>query len=140
MALHNDTGIIGEETAAAYLRNSGYKIVEHNWRTGHLEVDIIAQKKDVMAFVEVKTRTTTFGDKQPEEYVDKEKQAKIAKAANIYISKHGVNLKPRFDVIAVMLDRGTQKVESVNHIEDAFDVPLRTHGGYRPMPKRRRTL
>ena len=140
MALHNDTGVIGEEAAAGYLRDKGYRIVERNWRTGHLEVDIVAQKMDVMAFVEVKTRTTTFGDKQPEEYVDKEKQAKIVKAANIYIVKHGIGLKPRFDIVAVMLDKETQRVESINHIEEAFDVPLRTYGGYRPMSKRRRTL
>lgn len=137
MALHNDTGVIGEEAAAAFLREKGYKILENNWHAGHLEVDIIAQKKDWVAFVEVKTRTSTYGDKQPEEYVDKDKQAKIARAANIYIGKHGCQLKARFDIIAVLLNAETQKAENINHIEEAFYPPTRTIGTYKPQKKRR---
>ena len=59
-------GIIGEAEAAKMLEKKGFKVVEHNWRMGHLEIDLIAESKKEVVFAEVKARTTTFGDKTPE--------------------------------------------------------------------------
>ena len=56
MALHNISGEAAEDEAAKYLINSGYKIVERNWKTKWCEVDIIAKKDSCIFFVEVKYR------------------------------------------------------------------------------------
>lgn len=142
MAVHNDTGKNGEDAASALLQSKGYKIAERNWRLGHLEVDIIAQDKKNIVFVEVKTRSTLFGNKMPEEYVDKAKQAHIARAANAYIAFKHISLNPRFDIVSVLIEPETMHVTDIQHIEDAFDVPMRTVGGYNPLykSKKRRGL
>ena len=57
MALHNQLGALGEEVAAHYLSQLEYRLLERNWRTGHLEVDIIADYYGEIVFVEVKTRS-----------------------------------------------------------------------------------
>ena len=56
MAQHNEFGQISEDRAAAYLMARGYTIRERNWRFGHKEIDIIAQKHGTLAIVEVKAR------------------------------------------------------------------------------------
>ena len=58
MAEHNDLGRDGEEAAARYLMFHDYSILDRNWRAGNLEIDIVAQKKGVLVFVEVKTQET----------------------------------------------------------------------------------
>ena len=78
-------GIIGEAEAAKMLEKKGFKVVEHNWRMGHLEIDLIAESKKEVVFAEVKARTTTFGDKTPEEYVDEDKKRRMIAAGNAYI-------------------------------------------------------
>ena len=138
MAVHNDIGKIGEDAAAALLKSKGYIITERNWRLGHLEVDVIAQDRENIVFVEVKTRSTLFGDKRPEEYVDKAKQAHIARAANAYIAFKRISLNPRFDIVSVMVNQQTMQITDIQHIEDAFDVPMRTVGGYNPLYKRKK--
>ena len=70
MAEHNIIGQLGEKEAADIMRKKGFRVVETNWRFSHLEMDIIATNRKEIAFGEVKTRTSTFGDKRPEEYVD----------------------------------------------------------------------
>ena len=67
-------GIKGEEEAAKMLEAKGYKILEHNWRLGHWEIDLIAENDKEIVFVEVKARTTMFGNIRPEEYVDEDKK------------------------------------------------------------------
>ena len=65
MASHNQLGKKGEQLAVDFLIENGYDIVERNYRFNKAEVDIIAQKKDVLAIIEVKTRSTTdFGNPQ----------------------------------------------------------------------------
>ncbi len=59
MARHNLLGVRGEEAAARFLMFRDYSILEQNWRVGHLEVDIIAQKRGLLIFVEVKTLADT---------------------------------------------------------------------------------
>ena len=128
MAEHNIIGQLGEKEAADIMRKKGFRVVETNWRFGHLEMDIIATNRKEIAFVEVKTRTSTFGDKRPEEYVDLAKKKRMTAAANAYIKMNGIERAPRFDVIGILIDSETGKVQSVNHIEDAFQPPMRTIG------------
>lgn len=128
MAEHNIVGKIGEETACQIMKKKGFRIVETNWRFGHLEMDIIAINRKEIAFVEVKTRTSTFGNKRPEEYVDELKRRRMAAAANAYIKFHKIELVPRFDIIGISMDPNTYAVKELTHLEDAFLPPQRTIG------------
>ena len=63
MAQHNEFGRISEDRAVAYLMARGYTIRDRNWRLGHKEIDIVAQKNGVLVIVEVKARRDDrFGD------------------------------------------------------------------------------
>ena len=85
MFVTNPIGIIGEAEAGKMLEAKGFHILERNWRMGHLEVDLIAESRKEIVFAEVKARTTTYGGKMPEEYVDENKKRRITAAANAYI-------------------------------------------------------
>ena len=107
-------GTEGESQAAEYLKKQGYIILEQNYRAGRNEVDIICEKKGIVVFVEVKTRTTdNFGE--PVEAVDSTKTRKIIKVAQSYLHNRDLwdKCKVRFDVIGINKD-------GINHIEDAF--------------------
>ena len=116
MAEHNEKGLAGEELAAAYLTQKGYTILETNWRFGKEEIDIIAREKDVLVVAEVKTRSGSFFG-EPEEFVNRQKQKHLIKAANAYVEKNDLDLEVRFDIVGVIL---TGKSHSINHVEDAF--------------------
>ena len=118
-------GIIGEEEAAKMLKDKGFKILEHNWRMAHLEVDLIAENKEMIVFVEVKARTTTYGDKKPEEYVDENKKRRVLAAGNAYIKFHKIEKTPRFDIIGIIVDPNSNEITYRNHIEDAFQPSTR---------------
>lgn len=112
-------GDIGERYITKHLKRNGYKILCKNMRNSCSEIDIIACKDDVIAFVEVKTRTA--GQKIPAVYaVDNKKQKKIMSAAFKYLADNKIEKQPRFDVAEVYLDKSTHKVESINYIENAF--------------------
>ena len=128
MAEHNIIGQKGEELAAKIMREKGFRVVDMNWKFGHLEMDVIAVSRKEIAFVEVKTRTTSFGGKRPEEYVDDLKRRRMAAAANAYIKFHKIELTPRFDIIGITMDADTHEVKEVTHLEDAFLPPQRTIG------------
>ncbi len=123
MAKHLDTGKLGEEAARRFLEQKGFQILETNWRHGHLEVDIIARDGDVLVFVEVKTRGSTwFG--APEEFVDKRKEKLLARAAAAYMEAIGHEWAIRFDVVSVVVGRKGQL--QVRHVRDAFFPGLDT--------------
>ena len=109
-------GIAGEEMATNLLLQKGYRILERNWRCGHLEVDIIAETDDYLVIVEVKTRkSTAFGN--PEIFVDRQKQRHLIRAAMYYAKFKCVTKEIRFDIISVI---NTPELKEVNHIENAF--------------------
>lgn len=128
MAEHNVVGNIGEEIACQMMRKKGFSIAETNWRFGHLEMDIIAISRKVIAFVEVKTRTSTFSNKRPEEYVDDFKRRRMVAAANAYIKMNTIEQIPRFDIIGLLIDPLTREIIDCTHIEDAFTPSIRTIG------------
>lgn len=120
MAQHNEFGQISEDRAAAYLMARGYTIRERNWRLGHKEVDIIAQKNGELVFIEVKARRNDhFGDAI--EAVTENKIRNLVQAANAYVRYHRIDRPVRFDIIAITGEPGHQTVE---HIEDAFYPPV----------------
>lgn len=126
MFVTNPIGIIGEEEAAKILQTKGFRIVERNWRMGHLEVDLIAENKNEIVFVEVKARTTTFGSKMPEEYVDEIKKRRIIAAANAYIKYRRIEKTPRFDIIGILVSTLNNEITYRNHIENAFQPGVKT--------------
>ena len=106
-------GDFGEEKAAKYLKKQKYKIIKRNFKNKLGEIDIIAKQKDVVVFVEVKTRTDeSFGFAA--EAVDSKKQQKIRNVALLYTQKHNIS-NFRFDVVEVYI-----KDDRINHIINAF--------------------
>ncbi|MDE6441196.1 MAG: YraN family protein [Clostridia bacterium] len=102
----------GENKACSYLKKQGYKILERNYRTPFGEVDIIAEREDVVAFIEVKTRSTDkFG--QPNEAVNKDKQRRYVQSANYYFASGDPDVTVRFDIIEIYKGE-------INHIINAF--------------------
>ncbi len=128
MAEHNLIGTIGEDFAVQILKQNRLRIRERNWHIGHLEVDIIAENRKEIVFVEVKTRTSTFGGKRAEEYVDERKRCRIIAAANAYIRYHNIQKSPRFDIVGILLDRNTHKVVEQTYLPDAFAPRCKTIG------------
>ena len=112
----NIYGKKSEIIASQFLKEKGYKILETNHKNKVGEIDIIAQDKDYLVFVEVKARLSrAFGD--PLEAVDFRKQQKIRKTAELYlIMKRKTNTNCRFDVISIL---GNENPE-ITHIENAF--------------------
>lgn len=120
MAKSKLSGAWGEALAAEYLRKKRYKIVAAGFRSRFGEIDLIAQDKKYLVFVEVKLRKS--GDfARAMEYVDKRKQDKIRVTASLYLSENPTKLQPRFDVIEIYAREGTATVHpEINHMEDAF--------------------
>lgn len=114
----NSIGQIGEDIAVQYLTKKGYQILERNFTTVFGEIDIIAEKKNIICFVEVKSRKSSkYG--LPEEAVTDRKMKKIIKVAQLYNKKkYYKNKIYRFDVISVKFDKGI--LEEIKYIEDAF--------------------
>ena len=110
-------GKSGEDFAAEFLAEHGYKILARNFRVhATAEIDIIAQIDETIVFVEVKTRSTNrFGN--PAESVTIKKQQKIFTAAEIFLQQNDLDKSCRFDVIEVFARRNGF---SANHIVDAF--------------------
>jgi putative endonuclease len=116
MADHNELGKKGEALAAEYLEKKGYQILHTNWRNRFEEIDIVAQDKQMIVFVEVKTRSNTlFG--QPEEQVGFKKQRLLVNAAEAYINQYNIDLEARFDIVSVILN---DKLQQIKHFEHAF--------------------
>lgn len=117
MAEHNDLGKEGEDFAADYLAEKGYKILHRNWTFKKAEIDIIAQINDILAVVEVKTRSSIdFG--LPQDFVKPAKIQSLVKAVNQYVIEHDLDFEIRFDIIAIHKDASKKFV--IEHIEDAF--------------------
>ena len=113
-------GQLGEDAATKFLEAHGYKIVARNFRIRSAEIDIIAQIDGVIIFVEVKARSN-IRHGLPVEAVNIRKQRKIIEAASVFLQDENFSdCACRFDVVEVFL-RG-ELVESINHIENAFEV------------------
>lgn len=126
---HLQTGVWGEELAAAYLREKGYVILERDWHSGHRDIDIIAQKDDTIVFVEVKTRSSRdFSD--PITAVNRQKQYNLLRAINHYLQYKRISSAYRFDVITIVGTPGCLSPE-IEHIEDFYLAQPFYSGGRR---------
>lgn len=116
MADHNELGKIGEELAVDYLIKDGYDILETNWVFQKAEIDIIALKDNILAIVEVKTRSSAdFG--LPQEFVKPKKIQLLVKAVNEYIISNDLDLEARFDIISILKNKDEFVIE---HLKEAF--------------------
>ena len=121
MADSHNLGQEGEELAMEHLLKKGYKILHRNWKSGKREIDIVAENKDFIVFVEVKTRTDDYF-MHPRHAVTSEKQKSIIYAAESYLKRYNINKESRFDIVSIISDGKSVQVE---HIEDAFYPTLR---------------
>jgi putative endonuclease len=104
MAIHNELGEKGEELAVEFLQKKGYKILERNWRFKKAEVDIITIKNNVLAVVEVKTRSSNyFGN--PQDFVNPKKIQLLVEAINEYVTSKNLEVEVRFDIIAILKNK-----------------------------------
>lgn len=116
MAEHNELGKLGEELAVEFLQKEGYEILETNWVFHKAEVDIIAKKENILAIVEVKTRSSLdFG--LPQDFVKPKKIQLLVKAVNEYVVTKDLDIEVRFDIIAIHKEGKTFAIE---HLIDAF--------------------
>jgi putative endonuclease len=121
-------GVLGERVAARWLARRGWEIVACRFRSGHRDLDLVARRGALVAFVEVKARRGLgFGD--PIEAVRWRKQRELVRSANVWIDRFG---RPgdayRFDVIGVVLPPAggattDGRMVRVRHVADAFQVP-----------------
>ena len=117
-----ELGQWGEAQACALLEEKGYRIVARNYRCRLGELDIIARRESVLAFVEVKLRRNAeYGEAR--EFVTVSKQKKIRLTAESYLSLRdwAQELQPRFDVIEVYAPQGMDGSCSLKHLENAFE-------------------
>jgi len=117
MATKKELGQRAETLAVDYLRKKSYVIRERNWRFSRAEIDIIAQKEEVLVFIEVKMRSYNYYG-NPEEFVTEKQQALIQEAASQYMEQIGHDWEIRFDIIAILWE--DHKEASINHYQDAF--------------------
>ena len=111
-------GKTGEQMTARYLTDKGYVILEHNYRRGHLEIDLIALDGDELVIVEVKSRAydTIL---QPEDAVDHKKRLALIRLANEYVKTHGRNENVRFDIVSIVSKEGGTEIK---HLKNAYNV------------------
>ena len=118
MAAQNEWGKWGEDTAADFLEQNGYQIIERDWKSGRRDIDIIATDGSEVVFVEVKTRRNRlYGD--PEEAVDYHKLQSLRMAINHYIKYRHINSDVRLDIISIVGMIGCEP--EIEHIKG---VPL----------------
>lgn len=111
-------GDYGELTALRYLRFHGYRIISANYRCKFGEIDIIAEDRKYICFVEVKTRSEN-NFFSPAEAVDFNKRSKLISSANLFLKNYDKKRQPRFDIIEVYFS--DDEPSRLNHIEGAFD-------------------
>lgn len=107
MARHNDFGRRGEDMAAGWLAEKGFHILHRNWRHGRSEIDIIAVRKNIYHFIEIKSgRSKIYGS--PEEKVGKAKLQRIMRVAAHWLYQYHISSAHRiqYDVLAVQLNGG----------------------------------
>lgn len=116
MAIHNELGKKGELLAVQHLQKKGYHILERNWRYLKAEIDIIALFENTLVIVEVKTRSSTYFG-LPQEFIKPSKIKLLVSAANEYVDSKNLHYEVRFDIVSIVLQKETAKIE---HLKNGF--------------------
>lgn len=114
----NLLGDYGEIIASRYLRKHGYYIVSANYSCRLGEIDLIAEDKKYLCFVEVKTRSENM-KYTPADAVDTTKRTKIIASSQLFMKNYQVKKQPRYDIVEVYFQN--DEPVKLNHIENAFD-------------------
>ena len=119
------TGAEGEEAACAMLCRMGWRILARNWKSGHLELDIVAQERDTLVFVEVKTRSQG-GMQRPFEALTAAKKNTLRRASRAWLAEHGAWGRPcRIDLVCVTAAQGTYQTELIRNVIEYADQGAR---------------
>lgn len=118
MAGHNLLGQLGEEEAARYLSEQEYHLLARNWRTGKMEIDLVAEHYGEVVFVEVKTRAHD-GCGDGSEAVGQDKRERLLHAAHAFMAYYHLDKPFRFDILTLT---GTEAGRfRITHYKRAFD-------------------
>jgi putative endonuclease len=116
MGKHNEFGKEGEDLAVNFLVENGYTIKYRNFRYLHSEIDIIAQKANVLAMVEVRSRSNdqiiNIADT-----ITKKKIRLMVMGADYYVTENGLDVEVRFDIITILRNR---RIFKIDHLKSAF--------------------
>ena len=116
MSQHNEVGKIGEDLAARFLEENGYKIVEQNYKTRYSEIDLVATKGKDLVFVEVRTKIgENFGT--PEDTLNNKKLNKVRFNALSYVAFKKWQGHIKIDAICIVL-KANYAVLRLNHYEN----------------------
>ncbi|WP_299798111.1 YraN family protein [uncultured Maribacter sp.] len=116
MGKHNEFGKEGEQIAVDYLKKNGYVIKYKNYRYLKAEIDIIAKTGDVLAIVEVRSRSSNFIENIAETVTPK-KIKLLVMAADHYVTDNNLDVEVRFDIITMLKNKSQFELE---HLESAF--------------------
>eukprot|EP01093_Parvamoeba_rugata_P020521 TRINITY_DN9978_c0_g2_i1.p2 TRINITY_DN9978_c0_g2~~TRINITY_DN9978_c0_g2_i1.p2 ORF type:complete len:120 (-),score=27.54 TRINITY_DN9978_c0_g2_i1:339-698(-) len=116
MGKHNEFGKEGEQIAADFLKKNGYTITYKNYRFLQAEIDVIARKGDILAIVEVRSRSSDFIENIAETVTAK-KIKLLVMAADHYITDNNLDVEVRFDIITILKNKSKFELE---HLESAF--------------------
>lgn len=119
-AARQEFGEVGERVAERWLRRQGWRVLQRRFRSGHRDIDLVAERDGTVVFVEVKARRgDRFGD--PVEAVHWRKQRELVRSAVVWIDRHGrPDESYRFDVIGVLMQGKSVRIK---HIANAFGLP-----------------
>lgn len=117
MKIANPVGKKGEDRAAAYIHEKGYRLVEMNYRKNYTEIDLIATKDNTLVFFEVKTRISgAYGT--PFEAITKDKINNLVRTAQLYQAYNKELPKSmRIDAIGIVMDEDLTIVD-IEHVEN----------------------
>ena len=115
-------GVYGELVAARFLREKKYTVITANYRSAFGEIDVIAENKKFIVFIEVKTRSES-AIYAPREAVTRAKQDKIMRTAALYLRDHPSKKQPRFDVIEIVTAKDdVRRVIQLDHLMNAYEI------------------
>jgi putative endonuclease len=117
MAAHHDFGKAGEQMAAEWLEQRGFRLITRNWKFARYEVDIIASRQKVLHFIEVKSRhDDQFG--KPEDWVDRKKGSHLLTAGEAFLNKYPGWKQVQYDILSILLTADGK--QDIFFIEDVY--------------------
>lgn len=111
-----EVGQTAERQAADFLLENGFTIRHTNWQLGQKELDIVAEKRGILHFVEVRSLSST-AIMEPYQSIGKQKQRNLIWAANAYIDKLGLDMEAQFDIVSLVRTAGGI---TIDYIPNAF--------------------
>ena len=117
--IRKNLGNRGEALAAKYLRQRGYRVIAHNYRLGHLEIDLIATRQKKLIFIEVKTRVKSAVG-QADNMLSRKQTKNLKRALTAYCIKNRVSLDAAaLDLIVIEVDRQNKRA-TLKHYRNVF--------------------